>query len=653
MAEMDLLERDQLLAKLDNMVEDAREGRGSLVLVAGEAGSGKTSLARALADLVEASTLVLQGACDPLSTPRPLSPLLDFAADPDSGLDKILQESVETIEVFNDVLERLKESIRPVLMIVEDVHWADEGTLDFLRFVGRRVSDSKAVVLCTYRDDEVGPVHPLRAVIGQLIPLSSTRRLVVPPLSRSAVATLATGRAIDPDELHRLTGGNAFFVTEVIAAGEALPESVQDAVLARVANLDPRARRVVEAVAIAPRSLEIERAASLVGARMQQIDLAVGSGVLLGDGKGLRFRHELARSAVEDALQPASRLGLHRKMLSLLEEDDPPDLARLSHHAVKAGASESVVAYSPAAAVEAASRGAHKEAISFYEAALDHSDIVDSNDVAVWRVQLVRELGIVDRQDEALREAELAIDHYDRTDQPDRLAMALVQSSHVKWRLTDIPGALASTGRAIDLLRQLGPSRDLGYALYSASHFYMLARHRQAALDAIHESKAMGEETASEDIVWDAQMMLGTIEIVMGNARSAAQILKEAREDAERKGDYHAVAVALSMLGSGGGEARIYDEAIPALEESVDSGLATDEDYMVAYDRSWLARIAFEQGRWDDAVDYAELVDQTSLGRSGIAMMTALARLGASEGASRRPRRSRAAPRDSPVWCGA
>lgn len=212
-----LLEREQLLEALDERVNAARDGDGSLVLVAGEAGAGKSSLIRHLTESLDGSVLVITGACDPLSTPRPLSPLRDFAADENSGLDDLAFDDSHNMDLFRDVLDRLKRSMRPIVMVIEDVHWADEATPDFIRFIGRRVSETRAVLICTYRDDELGPDHHLRPVLGQLIPLSGTSRLSIPMLSRAAVETPKAGTDIDPAALHALTGGNAFYVTEVIA----------------------------------------------------------------------------------------------------------------------------------------------------------------------------------------------------------------------------------------------------------------------------------------------------------------------------------------------------------------------------------------------------------------------------------------------------
>ena len=158
----------------------------------------------------------------------------------------------DTVGLFSEIVSRLKGTIRPTMLIIEDVHWADESTLDLIRFLGRRVGDTSAVVMCTFRAEETGAGHPLRIVLGDLATSDSTKRLEVAPLTVDAVKEIAGDSTVDVERLHRTTGGNAFYVTEVLVAGTDIPSSVQDAVLARVGRLDNAARRVVEAVAIAP-----------------------------------------------------------------------------------------------------------------------------------------------------------------------------------------------------------------------------------------------------------------------------------------------------------------------------------------------------------------------------------------------------------------
>ena len=621
-----LLERDGLLKTLRDQLSTASQS-GSLVLVAGEAGAGKTTLVREFTRSLDRGTLVIEGACDPLTTPRPLSPLHDFANDPDAGLSPITADR-ERMEIFNEVLDRLRNTIRPIVMVIEDIHWADAGTLDFLRFVGRRVSSTKSIVICTYRDDEVGADHPLRPVLGQLIPLDSTIRLSVPALSESAVAILAGESDIDPMKLHHLSGGNAFFVTEVLASHTTLPETVQDAVLARVGNLDERSRRAVEAVSIAPRSLELEKASALVGASTESIDRAVGSGVLLGDGTVLRFRHELARAAVEQSIPPARRLKMHQQMIALLEEDNQRDPARLAHHAIQADSPEMIVEYAPEAGHDAVARGARREAVAFYEAALEYSEELGPDKVAEIRLELARQLRLLDDPDESVRQAELAITYIEGLDDPERLATALGVLDAALWNQHRIEESQEVARRAVAILRPLPPSPALADALYRVAHMEMLARQGGPAMAYVEEAMTVAKQVEDADSLWLAEMMAACTQIVVGEAEEGARGLAACVESAKAMGDPHFVSIGLLMLGSGGGEARLYDEAIPALLEGVEQGLATDQDYGVAYNRAWMARIAFEQGRWDDAVEYAELVAKTTQQKEGIAYITAMSALG-------------------------
>lgn len=623
-----LLERDGLLAGLRDRLDQARDGHGSMVLVAGEAGSGKTSLVQSFIEALDDSTLVILGACDLLATPRPMGPLHDFAADPDSGMSGLTSGDKTAIEMSAEVLERLTNTIRPIVMVIEDVHWADEGTLDFLRFIGRRVADAKAVVICTYRDDEVGTDHPLRPVLGQLNPLSSTHRLAVPALSLEAVSVLARDHPVDPRELLELTDGNPFFVTEVLASGEDLPDTVQGAVLARVAQLDDDSRRVVEAVSVAPRSMDVGQAARISGNSLEHVDSALAAGVLVGDGGELRFRHELARSAVEDSLPPARRLRFHQRMLDLLLEANSDDLARLAHHSIGANASEQIVEFAPAAAREARTRNAHKEAVEFYRAALAHEDLIDGDEAAEMRVELAAELGTIDRPGEAVSTIDLAVEHYRKTGNELALAATLIPQTRSRWRFEDAGRFQDSLDEAFSILEKYGASPDLAQAYFTSAYHNMLARHGDQAARDIEKARSMAAEANAGELTWMIDMIDGCIHVVLGDPDAGIAMLEESARSAIAADRFDQEVLALSMLGSAGGEVRRYETAIPALEACVEKGLAVDQDYQVAYSRSWLARIALEQGRWDDAVEYATLVDRATFHRKGISIITGLSALG-------------------------
>lgn len=619
-----LLEREKLLDALASHLEDAREAHGSMVLIAGEAGAGKTSLVRGFVEARDSSTLVITGACDPLTTPRPLSPLYDFAADPDSGLTALTDDELDAMGMFQEVLDRLKNTIRPIVMVIEDVHWADEGTLDFLRFIGRRIDDCKAIVICTYRDDEVGSDHPLRPVLGQLIPLESTDRLSVPALTLEAIRTLAEGHDVDARELLELTDGNAFYVTEVIASGDAEPQTVQEAVLSRVHRLDGPARRVVEAVSVAPRSLDVNQAARLAGSSPDDVDQALAAGVIGAEGRALVFRHELARSAVESSLPPGRRLGLHLEMLDLLESAHSPDLARLAHHAIQAEEVDKIVEYAPRAGKAAAGRGAHKESVAFYEAALSHSDLIDDDEEAAMRVALANELGTIDRRFEALDHLDLAINHYRAIGDEDRLAATLIPSTNARWVFEDSDRFRVRLAEALAILEARPPTEELARAYLTSAYEYMLARKGRLAATEIEKARSVASAAKTSALDWMLDMLDGTVAVVVGDSSRGIDQLNGVRETASRAGHLEDEVLTLMMLGSGGGEVRRYDVSIPALEACVSHGLAIDQDYLAAYSRSWLARVAFEQGRWDDAIEYARLVERESPHRHGIAVLTAL-----------------------------
>src|SRR5215207_3368811 len=284
---MELLERQAFLESLEGFLASARGGRGCLVLVGGEAGIGKTSLVRAFCDRHGGDTRALWGACDALRTPRPLGPLLDIAREAGGELAAVVAAEPTRHRLFSAFLDLLDSAGPPVVAVVEDAHWADEATLDLLVFAGRRVAGTPAMVVVTYRDDEAGPGHPLRTAVGDLATAGWVHRLELPALTREAVATLAGPEGIDPDRLHQATGGNPFFVTEVLgAASGEVPPTVRDAVLARAARLSPEARGALDASAVVPDRVELELLEAAAGAGPAAVDECVAAGMLRDDGRG-------------------------------------------------------------------------------------------------------------------------------------------------------------------------------------------------------------------------------------------------------------------------------------------------------------------------------------------------------------------------------
>jgi len=225
-----LLERERCLAELTEWFGEVTQRGGCIALVGGEAGIGKTSLVEEFSRQTRAAR-VLWGACDALSTPRPLGPLHDIARQTRGALLTAVTSGASRDVLFGAALDELERT--DALVIFEDMHWADEATLDLLKYLGRRIHRTHAMLAMTYRDDEVVLQHPLRFVMGDL-PRATTRRMLLSPLSEAAVAQLAARAGRPSNDLHGITGGNPLFVTEVLAAAvDAVPATVRDAVLAR------------------------------------------------------------------------------------------------------------------------------------------------------------------------------------------------------------------------------------------------------------------------------------------------------------------------------------------------------------------------------------------------------------------------------------
>ena len=297
-----LLERDDTLAALIGAVEDAAAGRGSVVLVSGGAGIGKTSVVRAFAREAAGRARVLLSACDDLMAPRTLGPLRDAALESGGPLEAAFADGRPVDGVFTAVLAELAAA-PPTALVVEDVHWADDATIDVLGYVARRIEPVPAVLVLTFRDDELGPSHPLQRLLGALAG-RPVHRLALPPLSRAAVRQLAASTGADAGAVHRVTGGNPFFVTEVLASpADAVPATVVEAVLARVRRLGPDCREALEQLSVVPSRIRFELAGELLGDRIDTLAEAELAGVL----EVLRAPSRLPprAGAASDRAQPA------------------------------------------------------------------------------------------------------------------------------------------------------------------------------------------------------------------------------------------------------------------------------------------------------------------------------------------------------------
>ena len=315
----ELLEREALLSVLNGLGRAAAEGHGHTVLVSGEAGIGKTALLERFAAEFGLGR-VLWGGCEALTPPRPLGPLHDIARCASARLRTCLSAGVDRTAVFGAVLDELAYDPAPTIVVFEAIHWADEATLALIKFIGRRIQRVPALLLLSHRDD-VTSIERLRRLLGEL-PSAHVSRLTVPALTRSAVERLATSAQRDASGIHAVSGGNSFFVAELLRQGHdgGVPASVRDAVLGRAAQLSASPLEVLHLVAVVPRQVQPALADALFGDAGEAVEACSSSGLLVEEARALRFRHELSHTAVESST-PAPRTALlHRRVLVGFED---------------------------------------------------------------------------------------------------------------------------------------------------------------------------------------------------------------------------------------------------------------------------------------------------------------------------------------------
>jgi DNA-binding CsgD family transcriptional regulator len=466
---VDLLEREEPLALLASVCRAAARGRGGVVLVTGEPGIGKTALVTAFAGRAGPGR-VLRGFCDDLSTPRPLGPLRDLGLAPD----------VPPVEIHDRVLAELAASPSPTVLVLEDVHWADDATIDVITTVGRRVGGLPAVLVLTFRDGEVAANHPLRGAVASL-PAGSVTRLPLAPLSRSAVAALV-GDADDAARVHALTGGNPFYVTELAGAGGAAPpRSVTDSVTGRVAELAPAARRLVELVAVVPARADAALLDELVPGWGEVAEEPERRGLLEVRPTSVAFRHELARTAVESVLPGARRRGLHAEVLAALRRvgADPADLV---HHAEAAGDLDALAASALPAARRAAAMGSNREAYAHYRRAARLADRLPRGERAALFEECAGSAYLAGRTDEALTAIDAATAAYRAAGDVPAVARCTRTRSRLLWFAGEGEAARAAAATAVALLEPLGESAELARACSELSQLAMLACRDAEAL---------------------------------------------------------------------------------------------------------------------------------------------------------------------------
>ncbi|MET0726050.1 MAG: AAA family ATPase [Leifsonia sp.] len=600
-----LVERDALLGELVALVDDALTGRGALIFVGGEAGVGKSALVRALASASADRVRVRVGGVDNVTTADALSAFRDAIPE----LEPVLGESGDRVRVLRSLRSALAGE--PSLLVLEDLHWADEASLDALRFLGRRLEGLPVLIIATYRHDEVTPRHPLSAVLGDLAGLPGVSRLVVSPLTVQGVAELIerTDAALDPTALHERTGGNAFFVTEVLAAGRNdVPATVRDAVVTRMARLSPTASDVVAAAAILGTASDIELIASVAGQPVDSVGEPIETGVLIEGADGsVGFRHELARQSVEQGLSPIRRRQLHRHALDELSRRTPDDHRTLAHHATGCGDESAALRHATLAAERATRLGAHREAAVQYRVAI-RSGGDGSPDRAALFEALSYECYLTDQLPEAIAARRQALEVHQLAEHALRTGDTERWLSRLSWFLGRGDDAERYAARAVATLERLGDSHELAMALSNMSQMRMLAKDDDDAVAWGERALTLARRLGDVEVETHALNNIGTALISGGRIEQGTSDLVRSLRLALAADLHEHAARAYTNLGSISVEGRRFDDGLRFLDEGIAYCEERDLDSWTRYMMAGRAVALGDLGRWDDAMTTARRV---------------------------------------------
>ncbi len=575
------------------------------MLVAGEAGIGKTSLIRALHGELAGGVTFVSGACEALSVPVPLAPLRELleAAGADASTARPGEDRLAWARSLLSVLAKRA----PVVAAVEDAHWADPLTLDVLRILARRVERSGVLVLVTYRDDEVGANPALGLLLGDLATGPAVRRIALRPLSEAAVGELAAGSGLDAARLVDATAGNPFLVVETIAAGGRLPASVRDAALARAGRLSLPARQVVDAAAVIGQRFEAGLLNSLVGDCSGAVEEALARGVLIADGTALGFRHELIRDALERSISPPRRAELHARVFSALAGQVPAtDSARLAHHAELGGLAEEAAQHAIRAAAEAERVGAPRETYLQADRALRLAPGLQTTERFELLVQYSLAANFAnprlqDAVDAADRAVELAAQlHDDR-----RRGRALMALSYALWSLERVVEARDAAERAVQAFAPTADVASLAWAQATLIRMEATSFDPEIALAMAADTLQLAETAGLDEVRLDVQISVGLARGHRGD-REALPVLADALEAARRggltirmvRGYVNLTTVAVALREHEWVD-RTAEEALPLLEELHVSPLP------IMGIRFFRARSLLDRGRWDEALAIA------------------------------------------------
>jgi ATP/maltotriose-dependent transcriptional regulator MalT len=684
--------RSGQLAELEAALRDAAEGRPSLALVGGESGVGKSRLADELKRHArESGARVLAGDCVELGEDElPYAPLLSalrpLVRDEDPALDELpppLRAALDAIlpglgsghsagdatqsRVFEALLTLLESlgAETPVVLVVEDLHWADSSTRSFIGFLASTICSERLLVVGTYRSDELHRRHPLRPLLAELSSDPYARLLELPRFTSEELAEQLEGiLAGRPDEdlverVYSRSEGNALYAEEILAAGldgrGALPPTLRDALMLRVERLSPMAQELLRWLACQP-AADHSLLAAVAGLEAAELRAAlreaVASHIVVTDAdESYAFRHALLREVVYDDLLPGERTELHAALARALEtrieagERGAHITAQAAHHWVAACDQPRALAAAVRAAIAAERVNAFGEAQALFERALglwervaDPEQLTDLEEVELLRraASAADQAGDPSRQESLLRRA---LSLVDAEAEPRQAALLLERLSQSLWSQHDQDASMEALRDGLALLPGDEQSGERATLLSQLAKKRMLQSRFAEAEQCAHEALAVARAVGHREAEAVALNALGTAMGDRGEPDAGVAHLREslaiARDEGfamHEAGAWINISDVLNMAGR-------LDEALAVAREGLEVGVAAP---MRAADwlRLSVSEHSFHLGDWEQAEAAIPAASRRHTGGTFLFWQTCTAQLALGRGDSERAERA-------------
>jgi ATP/maltotriose-dependent transcriptional regulator MalT len=627
---MRLIERDDVLQTLEMKFENITHNEGHCILLSGEAGIGKTSLIKSFYKEKKEDCKVYQGTCDALFTPRPLAPVFDIIWQISDNTPKNEVHNLDRTLLFNHLFYELEQQKKPSIIIIEDIHWADEATLDFIKFFIRRITRIHCLVILSYRDNEIPGNHPLRNVLGQL-PADSFTRIQLSPLSKQAVEQMAAERGYKGEDVFTISGGNPFYVSEILASySPGVPDNIKDSILSVYNRQEKGTKNAWEICSVVPEGLELDRFGKIKSTLDAEMDHCFALQIIIIKNNRVVFKHELYRRTIEASLSPFRRISLNKKMLELFLDsfEKEGEIERIVHYAKNANENKLVVKYSPIAAKQAATVGAHVEASKLYLTAIEYSDGNNEDELVSLYESYAYECYLTNQIKDAIIYQGRALKIRQKTNEVEKAGNGLSFLSRLWWFDGNRQEAEKYGKQAVETLAAQPPSRSKAMAYSNMSQLKMLSDETDESIEWGNKAMEMSKEIKDDEILCHAMNNVGTVLWMSRPSEKKGKTMLMGSLDMALKNSFHEHAArAYSNIASIYLLFKDYDLAKQALEDGLnycdEKNLGSSKNYKL-YAK---AKLFLETGDWQQASAIIEslLLDPGQLGSVKIPALAVMA----------------------------